>query len=166
MNPKGASLASADKFLWAKASRSLPRPVQCAMTQRLHLSTARYCCPTSPGETILGPQESLPPRGEAFPKEQAIQLEGNSWQYSRVGEPTEAALKVLVEKLGVPNTLPPSNPSQAACYYGRIRSVGWEKLATLEFSRVRKSMSVLCRSAKTAKNSLFVKGAPEGMLPR
>ena len=30
-------------------------------------------------------------------------------QYTRVGEPTEAALKVLVEKLGMPGVPPPSN---------------------------------------------------------
>ena len=88
-------------------------------------------------------------------------------QYTRVGEPTEAALKVLVEKIGLPNTPPPISAAQSAAYYGGLRAAEWSKLATLEFSRTRKSMSVLCRRvAGGGGNSLFVKGAPESVLPR
>ena len=85
--------------------------------------------------------------------------------YTRVGEPTEAALKVLVEKIGLPNTPQPTTPAQSASYYGDMRSSEWSKLATLEFSRKRKSMSVLCK-ANNGRNSLFVKGAPESVLSR
>ena len=86
--------------------------------------------------------------------------------YTRVGEPTEAALKVLVEKIGDPDAPQPSTAEQAADHYGSLRGAEWTKLATLEFSRTRKSMSVLCRSAATGRNTLFVKGAPESVLPR
>jgi len=47
-----------------------------------------------------------------------------------------------------------------------MRAAEWTKLATLEFSRKRKSMSVLCRSTGLGRNALFVKGAPESVLPR
>lgn len=69
-------------------------------------------------------------------------------KYGKVGESTEAALKVLVEKIG--------------------ESVDekFEKIATLEFDRDRKSMSVIVKEKKTGKKFLFVKGAPETILNR
>lgn len=42
----------------------------------------------------------------------------------------------------------------------------YKDLATLEFSRDRKSMSVLSRNSKTKRNELFAKGAPETLLTR
>ena len=42
--------------------------------------------------------------------------------YTRVGEPTEAALKVLVEKIGLPETPQPTTPAQSASYYGDMRA--------------------------------------------
>ena len=87
-------------------------------------------------------------------------------QYTRVGEPTEAALKVLVEKMGVPGAAPPANASAAANHYNALRSAPYQKLATLEFSRTRKSMSVVVKETRSGANKLFVKGAPEGLLPR
>jgi len=86
--------------------------------------------------------------------------------YTRVGEPTEAALKVLFEKIGVPDAPPPATASDAAAHYGAMRAAEWEKLATLEFARSRKSMSVLVRSKGSGRNALHVKGAPELLLPR
>ena len=86
--------------------------------------------------------------------------------FTRVGEPTEAALKVLVEKLGLPGAPPPQNASAAANHFSELRCAPYAKLATLEFSRTRKSMSVLCRQRKGGRNVLFVKGAPESVLPR
>ncbi|CAO3569664.1 unnamed protein product [Mortierella alpina] len=103
--------------------------------------------------------------------------------YSNVGEPTEAALKVLVEKMGtdddfVNNTLSKLSTVDrvdvcSQYYLQRVR-----KLAVLDFSRDRKSMSVLVskvasgrpttRSGNTGatKASLLVKGAPESILER
>ncbi|KAL8271131.1 hypothetical protein Esti_004942 [Eimeria stiedai] len=93
--------------------------------------------------------------------------------YERMGEPTEAALLVLVEKLGAfadeqaaaGNTKlqrTSANPTPFCDYWKN----GYKDLATLEFSRDRKSMSVLSRNKKTGDNHLFVKGAPEGLLTR
>ena len=65
-------------------------------------------------------------------------------KYERVGEPTEAALKVLVEKIGVDGEGKSSDPaamcSQASAYWSKA----YPQQAVLEFSRDRKSMSTLC----------------------
>lgn len=88
--------------------------------------------------------------------------ETGAWTHT--GEPTEAALRSLVEKIGVANVPPPdrSNPERASAAWGRQ----YETIATLEFTRERKSMGVLCASGGEAGCSLFVKGAPESVLAR
>eukprot|EP00965_Chrysotila_dentata_P000949 30373-Pleurochrysis_carterae.AAC.1 len=86
--------------------------------------------------------------------------------YGRVGEPTEAALKAMVEKMGLPGTPPPPDAAAATNHFGALRAAAWSKVATLEFSRARKSMSVLCAPTNGGKNTLFAKGAPEHLLPR
>ncbi|GAA5925845.1 hypothetical protein JCM1841_006335 [Sporobolomyces salmonicolor] len=91
--------------------------------------------------------------------------------YTSVGEPTEAALKVLVEKIGVPASqlsFDPSTLSPAA----RVNAINehldsrFSRLLTFEFSRDRKSMSVLVRENVASTAALFVKGAPESVLDR
>jgi len=72
---------------------------------------------------------------------------------------------VFVEKVGTPegglDRLPKEQRVLAANHYWEKQL---EKLVTLEFTRDRKSMSVLVKHK--AGNSLFVKGAPEGILER
>ena len=87
-------------------------------------------------------------------------------RYSRIGEPTEAALKSLVEKLGVPGAAAAPNASAAATHYTDLIELRYRKLATLEFTRARKSMSVLCRALGAKRNVLFAKGAPESVFAR
>ena len=86
----------------------------------------------------------------------------------RVGEPTEAALKVLCEKLGAPTSLDASPEAKQAGPWHRA-SLAWagayERTATLEFDRGRKSMSVVCRRHGSYAR-LFVKGAPDSVLAR
>ncbi|CAG8637181.1 13591_t:CDS:10, partial [Acaulospora colombiana] len=90
--------------------------------------------------------------------------------YQNLGEPTEAALKVLVEKIGNPcpqltqslGTLPPQR--RASAISDRYQS-DIKRLLTFEFSRDRKMMSVLVRRTN-GQGSLFVKGAPESVLER
>lgn len=89
--------------------------------------------------------------------------------YTNVGEPTEAALRVLVEKLAtndetfnatLGNMHPSSRVNAVNSYYeNRI-----QRLLTFEFSRDRKSMSVLSRIGN--EHVLFVKGAPETVIER
>eukprot|EP00794_Sanderia_malayensis_P013989 gene13989-15447_t len=96
--------------------------------------------------------------------------------YEKVGEATETALVVLVEKLNVSN-LDLSKKTLAekshACN-DALRSQ-FNKECTLEFSRDRKSMSVYCspksngpstRSQHKGGSKMFVKGAPESLLER
>lgn len=97
--------------------------------------------------------------------------------YERVGEPTEAALCVLAEKLGgmahyfdgpivdrqgLHVNIPPSEFASANVDAWRQN---FPRLCTLEFSRDRKSMSVLCRQG-SGSNRLLVKGAPNLLLER
>ncbi|KAL9994406.1 putative P-type Ca(2+) transporter [Helianthus debilis subsp. tardiflorus] len=88
-------------------------------------------------------------------------IEQSEKGYVAIGMPTEAALKVLVEKMGLPAGMNPG--SSTGC------SEAWNKLegriATLEFDRDRKSMSVLV-SSDSGKKSLLVKGAVENLLER
>ncbi|GFN10254.1 hypothetical protein AtubIFM55763_009888 [Aspergillus tubingensis] len=89
--------------------------------------------------------------------------------FSCIGEPTEGALRVLVEKIGTDDAatnaklfrLPASQRLHAASAYYEARL---PLKATYEFSRDRKSMSVLIGNDKEQK--LLVKGAPESILER
>ncbi|XP_061366638.1 calcium-transporting ATPase 4, endoplasmic reticulum-type-like isoform X2 [Gastrolobium bilobum] len=80
------------------------------------------------------------------------------------GMPTEAALKVLVEKMGLPEG---SKDVRSASL---LRCCEWwnehdRRIATLEFDRDRKSMGVIVDSG-LGKRFLLVKGAVENVLER
>lgn len=89
--------------------------------------------------------------------------------YSNVGEPTEAAMKVLVEKLGSDDdvfnaTLASLAPLARTTAVNDHYASKISRELTFEFSRDRKSMSVLAR--KGTSTLLLVKGAPESILDR
>lgn len=96
--------------------------------------------------------------------------------YEKVGEPTEVALVVLVEKMNIKGLkLDNISKSERAHVCNNAIKEGYKKEFTLEFSRDRKSMSVYCttssggratRSNDNMVNKMFVKGAPEGILER
>ncbi|CAA7265392.1 unnamed protein product [Cyclocybe aegerita] len=94
---------------------------------------------------------------------------GDKGVYSNVGEPTEAALRVLAEKIGcndaeISKSLVDLSPSARANAVNEYFERTKPRLLTFEFSRDRKMMSVLVRVNGTG--SLFVKGAPESVLER
>ncbi|KAL1965633.1 hypothetical protein VTN77DRAFT_5310 [Rasamsonia byssochlamydoides] len=105
----------------------------------------------------------------ALCNEARVSYDEKTGSYSCIGEPTEGALRVLVEKIGTDDpavnqslkTLPPSERLHAASKYYETRL---PLKATYEFSRDRKSMSVLVGEGKEQK--LLVKGAPESILER
>jgi calcium-translocating P-type ATPase len=85
----------------------------------------------------------------------------------RVGEATEAALRVLSEKLGPMQGPSPSeslSPDQRIHFCADLWKKTFHKNATLEFTRERKSMSVHCTAGPVS--FLLVKGAPEAILER
>ncbi|EME39239.1 hypothetical protein DOTSEDRAFT_75085 [Dothistroma septosporum NZE10] len=89
--------------------------------------------------------------------------------FTNIGEPTEGALRTLAEKVGTPDqsfnaqkrSLQPEQQRHFASKYYEDKA---HKLRTYEFSRDRKSMSVLVSSDNTQR--LLVKGAPESVLER
>jgi Ca2+ transporting ATPase len=90
--------------------------------------------------------------------------------YSIVGEATEGALRVLAEKVGTPDELANQSKRTMAAEAGLQHASDYYEMhaphrATYEFSRDRKSMSVLVAKANN-RQSLLVKGAPESILER
>jgi len=85
--------------------------------------------------------------------------------YEKVGEATETALTVLVEKMNPFNVDKSSLTSKdlgTACT--RAIHSAWKKEFTLEFSRDRKSMSSYCTPLKSTKlgpgPKMFIKVCP------
>ncbi|KAF2863587.1 calcium transporter ATPase [Piedraia hortae CBS 480.64] len=86
-----------------------------------------------------------------------------------VGEPTEGALRVLVEKIGTSDAAYNAkgqtlDPNSRLHYMSRRHESVAPVISTYEFSRDRKSMSVLVGSQSSQR--LLVKGAPESILAR
>lgn len=99
----------------------------------------------------------------------ALAYDSNTGTYSNVGEPTEGALRVLVEKIGTPDAAVNQKRSAVAAGEKLHLVSSWyeqkaPRLATYEFSRDRKSMSVLV--GNESQQRLLVKGAPESILER
>ncbi|WOL05686.1 hypothetical protein Cni_G14415 [Canna indica] len=102
----------------------------------------------------------------------------DDYLFRATGLPTEAALKVLVEKMGLPDAKARSRirETEFASDFSnkntavRLGCCEWwikrsKRLATLEFDRVRKSMSVIVLEP-TGSNRLLLKGAFESVLER
>ncbi|KAL6865413.1 hypothetical protein ACP4OV_016564 [Aristida adscensionis] len=89
----------------------------------------------------------------------------SSQQYVATGMPTEAALKVLVEKMGLPGknglSLDASDTLGCCRWWNNVA----KRIATLEFDRMRKSMGVIVKTS-SGSNALLVKGAVETLLER
>ncbi|GAB2242289.1 hypothetical protein Droror1_Dr00019064 [Drosera rotundifolia] len=82
------------------------------------------------------------------------------------GMPTEAALKVMVEKMGLPSGFNPvTSGSDDVLACSHAWNIYERRIATLEFDRDRKSMGVIVNSSLGTK-SLLVKGAVENLLER
>ena len=81
--------------------------------------------------------------------------------FSKIGEPTETAMIVLVEKLNVLNTpsLNSLSPEQRALACNRALREKNKKELTLEFTRDRKSMSTYVSTPSG--NKLMVKVRPD-----
>jgi Ca2+ transporting ATPase len=88
--------------------------------------------------------------------------------YEKIGESSEVALRVLAEKMGLPgfDSMPKAlnrlSKQDRVSYCNAYWEGQFTRIATLEFSRDRKMMSVLC--TRKGQEVLFVKGAPEAVL--
>lgn len=106
----------------------------------------------------------------AICNESRLSYDNKAGLYSNVGEPTEGALRVLVEKVGTPDASFNAKrsalaPEQKLHFASKDYEDEAPKLRTYEFSRDRKSMSVLV-GLKDKSKKLLVKGAPESILER
>jgi P-type Ca2+ transporter type 2A len=106
----------------------------------------------------------------ALCNEAVLSFDVKNGSYNIVGEPTEGALRVMVEKLGSPDSKHNAAKKDAGQdeqlhYHSGYYEAQAHKLATYEFSRDRKSMSVLV-NGKDDKLRLLVKGAPESIIER
>ncbi|XP_050230437.1 calcium-transporting ATPase 1, endoplasmic reticulum-type-like [Mercurialis annua] len=92
-------------------------------------------------------------------------VEQSGQHYIATGMPTEAALKVLVEKMGFPGGLESSSGHEDVLRCCQLWNKMEQRIATLEFDRDRKSMGVIVNSS-SGKKALLVKGAVENLLER
>jgi len=92
-----------------------------------------------------------------------LAYDSRSGVFSNVGEATEGALRTLAEKIG-PCAPDNTHPEDCVHYASASHEKALPRLATFEFSRDRKSMSVLAANGKAKK--LLVKGAPESIIDR
>ncbi|PPJ59558.1 hypothetical protein CBER1_09807 [Cercospora berteroae] len=98
-----------------------------------------------------------------------LAYDSKTGNYVNVGEPTEGALRTLVEKVGTPEASHNSQkrslqPEQKTNFASKYYATHSQKLRTYEFSRDRKSMSVLVNGGSVRR--LLVKGAPESIIER
>ena len=106
----------------------------------------------------------------AICNESKLSYDSKTGTYNSIGEPTEGALRTLVEKIGTRtasynakrSTL---KPEERLHFASQDYEDTTPKLRTYEFSRDRKSMSVLVGNSDKTKK-LLVKGAPESILER
>ena len=91
-------------------------------------------------------------------------------KFDKIGESTEAALRALAEKIGLPGadadpqSLSKIANNERAAYCAQYWEQQFKRVACLEFSRDRKMMSVLAN--RKGQSILFTKGAPEQVLKR
>lgn len=125
---------------------------------------ARIENPAASSETMLQLTEVA-----ALCNESRLAFDSKNGAFSNVGEPTEGALRVLVEKIGTPEVALNRETKKlhaleklhrASQYYEDLNPL----VATYEFSRDRKSMSVLV--GPESRQRLLVKGAPESIIER
>nr|CAB3493366.1 unnamed protein product [Digitaria exilis] len=106
----------------------------------------------------------------ALCNESTLQYNPDKKCYEKIGESTEVALRVLVEKVGLPgyDSMPSAlnmlTKHERASYCNHYWENQFRKMSVLEFSRDRKMMSVLC--SRKQQEIMFSKGAPESIMAK
>ncbi|KMZ56023.1 Sarcoplasmic/endoplasmic reticulum calcium ATPase 1 [Zostera marina] len=99
-----------------------------------------------------------------------LQYNPDKKSYVKIGESTEVALRVLVEKVGLPgfDSMPAAlnmlTKHERSSYCNNYWDHQFKKISLLEFSHDRKMMSVLC--SRKQQDIMFSKGAPESIMSR
>eukprot|EP00357_Protocruzia_adherens_P000754 CAMPEP_0115023650 /NCGR_PEP_ID=MMETSP0216-20121206/32568_1 /TAXON_ID=223996 /ORGANISM="Protocruzia adherens, Strain Boccale" /LENGTH=1023 /DNA_ID=CAMNT_0002397157 /DNA_START=284 /DNA_END=3355 /DNA_ORIENTATION=- len=93
-------------------------------------------------------------------------LKSEDGEIKRVGSPTEAALRTFNEKLGKHDRTVSKSAANSVEPYNAALNLRYKKLATLEFTRDRKAMSVIARDTQENRNLMFIKGSPERLIER
>ncbi|MCL7022912.1 hypothetical protein MKW94_016168, partial [Papaver nudicaule] len=114
----------------------------------------------SPGKINDGPAGRLDSNLQTIAKIAAVCNDAlvtqSGSQYIANGMPTEAALKLLVEKRGIPEGLDRSLSASDVLSCCKRWGVVERRIATLEFDRDKKSMGVIVKSS-FGRNTLLVK---------
>lgn len=99
----------------------------------------------------------------------SIKYDPETRAFTKYGDPTEVALKVVAEKIG--NYDPSLNSTSTTLNYQErptpYSDYLWGKMkhvATLDFSSERKSMSTVVSGFNYNENTLLLKGAPERVI--
>ncbi|KAK9097161.1 hypothetical protein Sjap_022658 [Stephania japonica] len=106
----------------------------------------------------------------ALCNESTLQYNPDKCNYEKIGESTEVALRVLAEKVGLPgfDSMPSAlnklTKHDRASYCNHYWENQFKKVSSLDFSRDRKMMSVLC--SRMQQGIIFTKGAPESIISR
>ncbi|RMY73716.1 hypothetical protein D0862_14240 [Hortaea werneckii] len=126
------------------------------------------------GKTIEHPAASSPTVAQmtevaAICNGATLSYDSQHRTFNNVGEPTEGALRSLVEKIGTTDAAYNSEranltPNSRLHYISKRYEEKAPKVSVYEFSRDRKSMSVLVGNGNSKR--LLVKGAPESILAR
>ncbi|KAI7480485.1 calcium ATPase [Hortaea werneckii] len=126
------------------------------------------------GKTIEHPAASSPTVAQmtevaAICNGATLSYDSQHRTFNNVGEPTEGALRSLVEKIGTTDAAYNSEranltPNSRLHYISKRYEEKAPKISVYEFSRDRKSMSVLVGNGNSKR--LLVKGAPESILAR
>jgi Ca2+-transporting ATPase len=88
--------------------------------------------------------------------------------FQKMGEPTEAAMKVLAEKLGQYDVkLGKTDLTKSPTAYSDYLWKSHKRIATLDFTSERKTMSIVLTGFKgQSGNTLILKGAPERVIEK
>lgn len=87
-------------------------------------------------------------------------------KFSKQGEPTEAALKVAAEKLGQYDSKVHMDFNKSSTPYTQHLSQGIIRIASLDFTSERKTMSTVVKGYNGGHNTLLLKGAPERVIAK
>ena len=92
-------------------------------------------------------------------------LVSENGRFKVIGTPTEGAIRVLVEKVG--KAIRRYLGEEPTGYKDAVlKESGIKRLVTLEFTRERKSMSVVCKPPNSQQNIMYSKGAPESIIEK